>query len=99
MLAARIIPSVSAVASVLAIHAAANLDKSGTQWYPYVEWSVTNKSVEGNPFDLQATATFSHSSGESRRTALFYAGEDVWKFRFTATRTGVWKFTTFSADP
>lgn len=87
------------VASAWSIHAAANLNKSGTQWYPYLEWSVTNKSVEGSAFDLPAVATVSHPSGESRRTGLFYAGKDIWKFRFTATRPGIWNFTTSSADP
>ncbi|MCB0122931.1 MAG: DUF5060 domain-containing protein [Caldilineaceae bacterium] len=71
----------------------------GTQWGPYLEWVIENSSYTGNPFDLVATATFTHTdSGETRETALFYAGASFWKFRFTGTRPGLWHFTTRSAD-
>lgn len=71
----------------------------GTQWGPYLEWVIENSSYSDNPFDLVATATFTHvDSGEIRTTALFYAGETFWKFRFTGTRLGLWRFTTNSTD-
>ena len=74
-------------------------DKTGTQWYPYLEWTLVNTSFSGNPFDLIATATFRHTaSGETRTTEMFYDGSDAWRFRFTATRTGEWTFTTASTD-
>ena len=79
--------------------AADHLNRTGTQWYPYFEWSLTNASFDGNPYDLEAVATFRHPSGETRKTGLFYAGEQVWKFRFTGTRTGIWTFVTSSGDP
>jgi hypothetical protein len=76
------------------------LDKTGTQWTPYLEWSLSNPSYSGNPFDLLATVVFTHQgSGETRRTEMFYAGGSTWKFRFSGTRTGRWTFTTTSADP
>ena len=78
--------------------AAGPLDRSGTQWDPYLEWSLTNPTFEGNPFDLEASATFVHEGGETRTTGLFYVGGNVWKFRFTGTRAGRWRFTTSSAD-
>jgi hypothetical protein len=76
------------------------LDQVGTLWSPYLEWSLTNLEYSGNPFDLKAEAAFVHtSSGETRRTGMFYAGNDTWKFRFTATQTGEWTFRTSSPDP
>lgn len=61
------------------------------------EYSLTNTTWPGNPFDLVATATFTHAR-EKRVTEMFYLGGDTWKFRFTGTRTGVWKFSTSSSD-
>lgn len=80
---------------------AANLgSKSGKMWHPYLEWSVTNTSFSGNPYDVIATATFSHSgSSSTHKTEMFYAGNNTWKFRFAGTRTGTWNFTTSSSDP
>ncbi|MCB0168551.1 MAG: DUF5060 domain-containing protein, partial [Anaerolineae bacterium] len=79
--------------------APASIDQTGMQWGPYLEWSLTNPSYSGNPFDVVAAATFRHSSGETRTTPMFYAGNSIWKFRFTATRIGVWSLTTQSSDP
>ena len=75
------------------------LDRATTLWAPYLEWSVDNPTTSGNPFDLVATVTFSHASGEPRATEMFYAGGTTWKFRFTATREGVWTFDSTSSDP
>lgn len=77
---------------------AAPLDRSGTQWYPYLEWSLENPTYKSNPYDVQATATFTHSSGKTRTTGMFYDGDDTWKFRFTGTITGEWSFNTSSSD-
>jgi hypothetical protein len=75
------------------------LDQTGTLWAPYLEWSLENTTYEGNPFDLIARVEFTHtSSEETRRTEMFFAGEDTWKFRFTGTRTGEWTFFTTSED-
>ena len=78
----------------------ASLDRTGTLWSPYIEWSLDNPSYTGNPFDLLATVTFTHNgSGEIRKTEMFYDGGTTWKFRFTGTHTGTWTFTTQSSDP
>jgi len=70
------------------------------QWRPHLEWSVPNDTFEGNPFDVTATVEFVHSeSGEKRTTEMFHDGGHAWKFRFTGTRPGPWKFATRSADP
>lgn len=73
-------------------------DRSADQWTT-AEWSVLNPSFQGNPFDLVASATFTHAeSGEQRTTGLYYAGDDRWAFRFTPTRPGRWTYTTASDD-
>jgi uncharacterized protein DUF5060/uncharacterized protein DUF4038 len=74
--------------------------QTGTMWAPYREWSLTNKSYSDNPFDIVATVEFTHSNRqEIRTTEMFYASGDVWKFRFTGTRVGTWKFKTSSSNP
>jgi hypothetical protein len=78
---------------------AQTLDKIGTLWSPYIEWDLENPTYSGNPFDLIASATFIHmTSGETRTTEMFYDSGNTWKFRFSATRTGEWTFTTASSD-
>ncbi len=81
-----------------ALHAQ-DLDKEGVMWAPCVEWSLENPTWEGNPFDVEATVTFrSEGTGETRTTGMFYAGEQTWKFRFSGTEIGAWRFTTSSKD-
>jgi hypothetical protein len=75
-------------------------ERVGTQWAPYLEWSLENPDYAGNPYDLLATATFVHiQSGQMIVTEMFYGGDDTWRFRFTGTLTGAWTFTTASDDP
>lgn len=75
------------------------LDRTGTLWRPYLEWSLKNATHGAKPHDLVATVTFTHAaSSEKRTTGMFYAGAGVWKFRFTGTRAGLWTFKTTSAD-
>jgi hypothetical protein len=63
------------------------------------EWVLDNNSWSGNPFDVTAEVTFVHSStGARRKTQMFYAGDNRWKFRFTGTRLGAWTFSTSSRD-
>lgn len=81
------------------VASATSLDQSGTLWAPYLEWSVTNGSYSGNPFDLVATVTFTHSgSGATHATEMFYDGSNTWKWRFAGTKIGTWSFTTSSSD-
>jgi len=78
--------------------AAKNLGSRSARMWEYEEFSLTNTSWSGNPFDLVATTTFTHAK-ETRTTEMFYAGSDTWKFRFTGTRTGTWSISTSSNDP
>jgi len=78
---------------------AQTLDRAGTQWAPFLEWSLQNPTFEGNPFDVLAAATFVHAdSGETRTTEMFHDGGSAWKFRFTGTRPGKWTFSTSSRN-
>lgn len=74
-------------------------DKTGTQWYPFLEWSIENPTYDGNPFDVEAEAVFVHAeTGQFITTPLFYDGDDTWNFRFTGTRTSEWTVQTHSQD-
>ena len=65
--------------------------------FQVVEWSLENPDWSGNPFDLEATVTFTHCETDRViRTPLFHDGGDTWRFRFTATRPGTWTFATSS---
>ena len=75
-------------------------ERAGTLWSPTLEWSLDNPSFSGNVFDVVATVTFVHaSSGETHTTEMFHDGGTTWRFRFTATHTGAWTFSSASADP
>lgn len=71
----------------------------GTQWSPYLEWTVQNPTWSGNAFDVPASVEFTHEmSGEKRRTQMFFGGGKTWAFRFTGTKLGKWSFVTSSND-
>ncbi|MHC4441839.1 MAG: DUF5060 domain-containing protein [Planctomycetota bacterium] len=68
------------------------------QWEP-IEWTFKNPTYEGNPYDLIASATFTHKSKTKKiTTEMFYDGADTWKLRFTGTEPGIWTFITKSSD-
>jgi len=94
--------AVFATAIALALSCVAqptDLDKTGKQWAPFLEWSLHNPTYGGNPHDLVATVTFVHdASGEKRTTGMFYGGANTWKFRFTGTLPRRWTFLTSSLD-
>ena len=79
---------------------AADLDTmQGTQWSPYLQWTVINPTWSGNAFDIQAAVEFTHHpSGEVRRTEMFFVGGKSWAYRFTGDRLGMWSFVTSSGD-
>lgn len=71
------------------------LNKTASQ-YEMVEWHFENIVVSDNPFDVQANATFTHESGTTIQTGLFYNGIQKWTLRFAGTKSGKWTFTTQS---
>jgi hypothetical protein len=100
--------AVSAASSFFVLAAPATTAASGQDlgtkrtsvFGPAVEYTLRNPSWEGNPFDLEATATFTHpQSGQTFQHPWYYAGEsDLWKLRFTGIQPGRWTFTTSSRD-
>ncbi len=71
----------------------------GTQWYPYLQWTIKNPTRKENAFDVLATVEFTHHlSGDTRRTEMFFVGGESWAFRFSGTRPGIWSFVTSSED-
>lgn len=64
--------------------------------YQTIEWQFENIAVSTNPFDVQATATFTHENGHAIQTGLFYNGNQEWVLRFTGTLSGQWTFITQS---
>ncbi|MHC4674324.1 MAG: apiosidase-like domain-containing protein [Planctomycetota bacterium] len=62
------------------------------------DWTFSNPSYSGNPYDLVATATFTHATESNIQTELYYDGGNDWKLRFTGTAVGLWSFTTASSD-
>lgn len=75
-------------------------DSEVAQYFPYLEWEVANSTSAENDFDIVAEVTFTHTTDNtSFTTEMFFAGGDIWKFRFTGILPGTWRFTTTSSDP
>ncbi|MFW6188970.1 MAG: DUF5060 domain-containing protein [Planctomycetota bacterium] len=88
------------ICAVRSAHAGKLHVRTVQQWTTFAEWSLTNPDWEGNPFDVIGTVTFEHiDSARKRVTEMFYDGGERWKFRFTGTRPGQWRFETASPDP
>jgi hypothetical protein len=69
----------------------------GSVMWETMDWSVKDVAHSGNPFDVMAKATFTHTgTGQERTTEMFYDGDDAWCFRFTGTLVGEWTFRTSS---
>ncbi|MFK7891239.1 MAG: Ig-like domain-containing protein [Granulosicoccus sp.] len=70
-----------------------------TAMYSPLDITYDNPDWSGNPFDLLATATFTHTvSGAQRKAEFFFNGDRRWTVRFVADQTGIWRFTTASND-
>ena len=70
--------------------------QAGLVHRPFLEWEVQASDYDGDPFDVRAYAHFTHTSGDSYRVPLYFAGDDTWRFRFTAPRTGTYLVETES---
>ncbi len=65
---------------------------------------VAVPAPRGDPYDAVATATFTNAStGDAYRVGAFYAGGEagrsIYRFRFTPTSPGEWRFQTTSEVP
>ncbi|UCF15812.1 MAG: DUF5060 domain-containing protein, partial [Phycisphaerales bacterium] len=73
--------------------------RTGVMW-ECMEWTAKGGEHSGNPFDVLATATFTHANtGRKLTTEMFYDVDDTLRFRFTGTRSGRWTFRTSSDVP
>ncbi len=63
---------------------------------PYAEWHLSYSGAQGQArFDVEASATFTHSSGDRLTSQMFFTGtDDVYAFRFTGTKPGKWTIMT-----
>src|ERR1700730_15583136 len=50
----------------------------------------------GNPFDVEVKGEFTGPDGTRITVPGFYAGGNIWKIRFSATKPGRWSMTTVS---
>ncbi|MEM7681799.1 MAG: PEP-CTERM sorting domain-containing protein [Planctomycetota bacterium] len=86
---------VLACGALYASPVAAQLGSRAGQLFEFQEWSITAPATLANPFDLQATATFTPvDGGPALTTGLYYdgtngPGEHVYKFRFTGLQQGL----------
>ena len=61
--------------------------------------SFSNETWSGNPFDLDFTGTFTHTSSGRQLTQFgFYAGNNTWKIYFMPDDVGEWTYVTNSSD-
>ena len=61
--------------------------------------SFTNTTWTGNPFDLDFTSTFTHTSNGRQMIQFgFYAGNNTWKVYFMPDEVGEWTYITNSSD-
>jgi hypothetical protein len=82
----------------------AQLGSRTGELFEFEEWQLTTPSVSGNPFDLDASVTFSPQGGGDPITpGMFYdgssGGNEVYKFRFTGIEAGkTYDITTSSSN-
>lgn len=68
-----------------------------TQVYRPCDIVLYAGQVPGNPFDVEAAATFVGPSGERLHVPGFYAGDGRFRIRFAPTREGRWSYVTHCA--
>lgn len=60
---------------------------------------LPNPGYDGNPFEIEVDAIFTHAGSGVRLTLPgYYAGNDTWKIGFMPTKTGEWTYRTYSPD-
>jgi hypothetical protein len=65
-----------------------------------IEWSYQSTKVYENPFaDISVYASISTPEGNSITIPGYWAGGQVWSFRFSTPSTGKYGFTTLCSDP
>src|SRR5437867_10069854 len=64
------------------------------QYHPH-DFTLSAQA-SGNPFDVEFQGVFTGPAGTHITVPGFYAGGNVWKIRFSATKPGRWSMTTVS---
>ncbi len=95
----RIIQFVFIFFSIATLLLTAQVHAVDVQKWKQFRSSYTNTSWSGNPFDLEFTATFTHSqSGRTFTQFGFYAGNNEWRIYFMPNEVGQWNYITKSND-
>jgi len=65
-----------------------------------VEWAYSSGKAYSDPFnDLELDVVFTDPQGREQRVPAFWAGEQVWRVRFSPATTGRYNYRTISSDP
>jgi Protein of unknown function (DUF4038)/Domain of unknown function (DUF5060) len=64
------------------------------QYHPH-DFTLSAQA-SGNPFDVEVQGVFTGPDGTHITVPGFYAGGNVWRIRFSATKPGRWSMTTVS---
>jgi len=72
-------------------------DLSGLAHNPFLEYTFVTTDYTGDPYDVVASATFTHTDLETYVVPLYFAGSNTWKLRFTGPRVGLYTFVTSSS--
>lgn len=75
------------------------VDAADVEKWKQFRVSFENISWTSNPFDLDFTATFTHTSSGRELTQFgFYSGNNIWKIYFMPDEVGEWTYITNSSD-
>jgi len=68
------------------------------KWHRKV-FSFKTRSISGNPFEIEISATFTHTdSGTELILPGYYDGNNIWKVGFMPTKVGIWTYKTSSPN-
>lgn len=63
------------------------------------EWSFVSEKTYADPFsDVELDVVFTDERGASCRVPAFWAGDSVWRVRFSAPDCGLYSFSTICSD-
>jgi len=64
-----------------------------------VEWAYSSGKAYSDPFnDLELDVVFTDPHGNEQRVPAFWAGEQVWRIRYSPATTGRYTYRTISSD-
>jgi hypothetical protein len=64
-----------------------------------VEWTYSSGKAYSDPFnDLELDVVFTDPEGHEQRVPAFWAGEQVWRVRYSPARRGLYTYRTISSD-